>query len=538
MESLKDLEKQLETETGGNREFDFIRIETPRTRLETVVIDPAVLDNLKNFVSNYGAIRECRQSLHLNETIDYGLGTVILLHGPPGTGKTMTARAVAHHTGRPLVTFLTRTERYNRSSFAERLPVFLKTIETLNGIGLIDECHQLFDEDDYELAVFLTEIEKSDALIILSTTEPQSLGIALDRRIAYKIAYTQPDAAQRLRIWTRLIPPSIPRAGDVDLDQLARHFNINGGYIKNALLHALTLAIRRDPAHIRLTMADLVHACSLQEQCTGIHAAVRNVLQPVYTLDDVCLSETDSDRAGRIAQRLRATFCCGAAHADAGREKARTDNILVGCADESRGEAVALALASAVGASICRIDVQMVYDSRFNPTAKSEMTLLRQILDAAHESNQTMVIDGVPDADPAASRESTGRYEAQIIRSICMHPGRKLFILKRLEPFLREHADYVLDAIELGAPGAGPLAGAWRRELERFGLAMPEDVIAKLSERDCSENAIRLTLNRAGWIASARVGAGGEVTADDLCEAQAYVAGLRPKEQPLFGGGR
>lgn len=535
MESLKALEKQLETRAGNDREFDFIRIETPRTRLEKVVIDPSILNNLKNFVSNYNAVRECRQRFKISETIDYGLGTILLLHGPPGTGKTMTARAVAHYTSRPLVTFLTRTERYSRSNFAEHLPVFLKTIETENGIGLIDECHQLFEEDDYELSVFLTEIEKSDVLVILSTTEPQSLGTALDRRISYKIAYTQPDATQRLKIWNNLLPPSVSCSDDVDLEKLARHFNINGGYIKNAILHALTLAIHRNSDRICLTMADLVRACSLQEQCTGIHTSIRNVLQPAYTLDSICLSETDRRNADRIARRLQATFSCETTHSDPVRIISRTYNILVGCADESRGEAVALALAGAIGTLICRINVNMVFDNRFNPTRKDEMTLLRQTLDAAYESNQTMVIEGYGDPD-SLSDESADGYETQAIRSICAHPGRKIFLLKRLNAFLRRHADYVLDTIEIGSPGSIPLEKAWRCAVAPYGVELPDNFIRKATGHDLSETAIQLILNRAEWIASTRQG--GAITQDDLCEALDFVAGMQPNEKPLFGPDR
>ena len=60
----------------------------------------------------------------------------------------------------------------------------------------------------------------------------------------------EPDEHERAQLWTAMIPPTAPCAGDVDLVALGRRFRFTGGHIKNAVVRAAVIAARAGRAMI------------------------------------------------------------------------------------------------------------------------------------------------------------------------------------------------------------------------------------------------------------------------------------------------
>jgi SpoVK/Ycf46/Vps4 family AAA+-type ATPase len=139
----------------------------------------------------------------------------------------------------------------------------------------------------------LTEIERHEGIVFLATNRPHDLDEAMHRRITSLVQFSPPDYNMRLRIWeSLLVKPSESEAGtdvaessgrtsnrikvtaEVDLSTLAIKYELTGGFIKNALLSAMLIALnrRRNEATLStsfdtpvvLTQPDLEEGCRLQ----------------------------------------------------------------------------------------------------------------------------------------------------------------------------------------------------------------------------------------------------------------------------------
>ena len=58
-----------------------------------------------------------------------------------------------------------------------------------------------------------------------------------------KLPLEVPAGALRERIWRSLLLPSVPLAADVDVNQLAKRYELTGGAIRSAVLYAVSKAV-------------------------------------------------------------------------------------------------------------------------------------------------------------------------------------------------------------------------------------------------------------------------------------------------------
>ncbi len=136
----------------------------------------------------------------------------LLLCGPPGTGKTMTAAVIAGELRLPMFTVLQHgvISKYMGETAANLALVFEAMTRT-RGVYLFDEVDalagsRLSDNDVGEARRVLTaflhflDVDASDSVVVAATNDPSAIDAAVFRRFDLLIRYSGPDAGEAARV--------------------------------------------------------------------------------------------------------------------------------------------------------------------------------------------------------------------------------------------------------------------------------------------------------------------------------------------------
>ena len=258
----------LDTEIGEL--VDGSELITPKITLDKVALPAEIKSSIIHSVKSHQKFKEIVGELELankSSISHFNKGLRMLFHGPPGTGKTMTAHGLANHLGKKLLT-IGLSSFPEDISFSEFLKFLFRECKIHNAILFFDECELLFHSRDVSrndiLSSLLTDIEDHTGIIILATNRPANLDEAFHRRIQLSVPFTIPDFKLRAQIWESHVPPNMVCA--IDWTELASNCELTGGLIKNAVLSAIAVAIERQETPLRLRSDDLSKGAKTQQR--------------------------------------------------------------------------------------------------------------------------------------------------------------------------------------------------------------------------------------------------------------------------------
>lgn len=212
----------------------------------------------------------------LRRRYPYGRCVSVLMSGPPGTGKSMTAQVLASRLGLELykVDLSQIVDKYIGET-EKRLRQVFDQAEKSNMVLFFDEADALLgrrseikdSKDKYantEVAYLLQRIEEYQGIVVMATNQAGNIDSAFIRRFRYHLVFTLPDENMRLSLWQEALK-GIP-ADNIQTDYLAQSFELSGAQIKNIVLNA---AYRAADDGGKLGMRHLITAIYLEFKKEG-----------------------------------------------------------------------------------------------------------------------------------------------------------------------------------------------------------------------------------------------------------------------------
>jgi SpoVK/Ycf46/Vps4 family AAA+-type ATPase len=242
-----------------------------------------------------------------------GLSLAFNFAGPPGTGKTICAEAIAHSLGRRLLLVrYAELESLWMGETPKNVAAIFKTAREERAVLFFDEADAIASrrstsvdtgfqrESNTVVSVLLQELEWYNGVVIFATNLAANFDPAFERRIRVHVLFEMPGPGEREQIWrVQMHPTRTPLAQDVNFRTLAEKYPMSGGDIRNAVLKA-AVAAAAEPGP---DAAKRIHQRHLEAAMTDVVAAERVMQQSLFADKERSLID-GSPLAGVATSRL------------------------------------------------------------------------------------------------------------------------------------------------------------------------------------------------------------------------------------------
>ena len=235
---------------------DLVDLVTPRKTFADVILPEATRRQLYDALVQIEKHSLIFQQWGLGERHQQGTGLAFNFAGPPGTGKTICAEAIAHSLNKRMYRVrYSEMESCWAGETSKNIRAVFRDARTNDAVLFFDEADSIASrrftqmnfgyerEANQSVNVLLKELEDYEGVVIFATNLAANFDPAFERRIRTHILFEMPGPAERERIWkVQFHPSKTPLADDVDLHALAERYTLAGGDIKNAVIKAAQMA--------------------------------------------------------------------------------------------------------------------------------------------------------------------------------------------------------------------------------------------------------------------------------------------------------
>jgi SpoVK/Ycf46/Vps4 family AAA+-type ATPase len=284
--------------TGARRTVETV---IPRRTFEDVILPPATRRSLDQALVHVTCHDLIFNRWGLGERHPSGLALTFNFAGPPGTGKTICAEAIANTLGRHLlIVRYAEMESLWMGETPKNVSAVFRLAREENAVLLFDEAdaiaarrstsleHGFLRESNTVINVLLKELETFSGVVIFATNLAANFDPAFERRIRTHVLFEMPGVDEREQIWRVQMHPTLtPLAADVNFRALAERFEASGGDIRNAVLKA-AMAAASEPGR---EASKAIHQRHLEEGIQEVIGAKRVMRQSLFSSEPRVQSE-------------------------------------------------------------------------------------------------------------------------------------------------------------------------------------------------------------------------------------------------------
>ena len=250
-------DKNQDIESQDCSPDEVIDVITARYELNDVALSRNTEERIKLAMSAIKNKKKLEDEWQLSSNYFDNRAIILNFYGKPGTGKSITAEAIAKELGKQVY-------RVNYSQLESKyVGETPKNIKHAFKVARENDAVLIFDEADSFLgkrltsvtqsadygvnitrSVLLMELEQFSGVVIFTTNLIENYDEAFKRRILLSVHFELPDEETREKIWKLHLGSKMPLAEKVTSEELAKRYEgISGADIKDIVFFAALIAV-------------------------------------------------------------------------------------------------------------------------------------------------------------------------------------------------------------------------------------------------------------------------------------------------------
>lgn len=222
-----------------------VLVEQPQWTLNEVALSKTTLDRIDEMIAYIQNKEKLLYEWQFNRFLKTGSGLSVNFFGIPGTGKSITAEAIAHRLGMTIIRAnYGELESSLMGGTAENLVLVFQKAEETKSLLFFDEADAVLSRRISNLSqaadhgvnsaksTLLTLLDRFNGIIVFATNLFDNYDQAFLRRILFNVEFLAPDLEMRKQLWSFHLSENVPK--QISYERLADvSEGLCGGDIKN-----------------------------------------------------------------------------------------------------------------------------------------------------------------------------------------------------------------------------------------------------------------------------------------------------------------